>query len=203
MIIYGTRPVSLVEKKLPQVTCQNCNTQGSIVVGVRRTHTHVFWIPMFPLMKKGVSVCTNCEETLKPSKMPEKLKLAYENVKEEAKGPIWQFSGLVLIILLVAFFKYKSKIDDAQDLAFIQAPQVGDVYDYKTSDKMYSTMKIQSVTNDSIRLFLNDYEVNKITGMYKVDKPENYSNITVAYSKEEIKALFDEGEIFNVKRQED
>ena len=100
MLIYGTKAVHLKTEELKNSICPSCGTQGSLILSVFRKHAHVFWIPLFPIGKKGMSQCQHCKNLLEPKEMPETIKREYDNLKNKVKGPIWQFIGLVLIVLL-------------------------------------------------------------------------------------------------------
>lgn len=132
--------------------------------------------------------------------MPEALKMQYKNIKGEAKGPIWQFSGLLVLALLIGFAIYSGGKDKENTQLYLSAPAVGDIYEYKADNGSYSTMKLEKVTSDSLYLSLNDYEISKKSRLYKIDKDENYSEITYGYSKNEISQMQKEGIIFDINR---
>ena len=57
-----------------------------------------------------------------------------------------------------------------KELEFVANPVVGDVYKYKTEKQNYSTLKVTSVTADSVFVSPNEYETDKMSGIYKIDK---------------------------------
>ncbi|PID69053.1 MAG: hypothetical protein CR968_00110 [Flavobacteriia bacterium] len=63
-------------------------------------YAHIFWIPLFPLFKKGVCECTHCKSTNDKKHMNEELRFAYDNVKLNAKRPFWQWIGLIIIFVV-------------------------------------------------------------------------------------------------------
>ena len=203
MIIYGTKPVHLktVENKI--VKCGNCERQGYMAFHYFSSHFHVFWIPMFPYRRKGGSSCSNCGEELKPKHMPEHVKRVYSDTRKDVKLPIWQFSGLALIALLIAYSVYASgKTSDRKD-AYMANPIAGDIYTYETDTGYYSTLKVALVTNDSLYVIPNEYEVEKSYGTYKIDKPENYpEEYTYGISRDEIQRMYDNSEIYAIEREE-
>lgn len=200
MIFFGTGSASLDSVKTRNITCQHCNNQDTIYINIYRRHAHVFWIPVFPLGKSGSSYCTHCKETLSPKQMPEALKMQYKNIKGEAKGPIWQFSGLLVFALLIVFaiFSIGKNKEDTQ--LYLTQPAVGDIYEYKANNGSYSTMRLEKVTTDSLFLSLNDFEISKKSRIYKIDKDENYSEITYGYSKSEMIQMHKEGIVFDINR---
>ncbi|WP_133685585.1 hypothetical protein [Maribacter spongiicola] len=61
-------------------------------------------------------------------------------------------------------------------------------------------MRLEKVTSDSLYLSLNDYEISKKSRLYKIDKEENYSEVTYGYSKNEISQMQKEDIIFDINR---
>jgi hypothetical protein len=200
MLIYGSRAAHLQSYHSQDAICDSCNTQGEIVFSVFRRHAHVFWIPMFPIGKTGVAQCQHCKKAYEVKQMSPELRSEYFVIQKESKGPIWQFAGLMLIGVLVVVGHFSSKADKEKELTYIAAPEVGDVYEYKVSPNRYSTMKVVDVSADSVFVSENDYEVNKMTGIYKIDKDINYSPYTYGITRSMIKSMYDSGEIYDVNR---
>jgi hypothetical protein len=132
--------------------------------------------------------------------MPERLKMEYQNFKSDAKGPIWQFSGLFLIICLIGFSGYSSSKDKENTAKYLSEPVIGDIYEYRIETGSYSTMKVMQVTTDILFVSLNDYEISKSSRMYKIDKAENYSDEIYGISRKEIQAMKVNGNIVGINR---
>ena len=109
MIIFGTRTAYIKSVKLNNAVCPHCGTGESIVLNIFRKHVHVFWIPFFPLWKKVVSQCQHCKNGLYYNEMPTDLQRESDLVKRDTRGPLWQFSGLAVILVLVLFSVFLSK----------------------------------------------------------------------------------------------
>ena len=88
MIIYGSRAVHLASAQPTSITCPSCGTQGSLVISTFRRHAHIFWIPLFPIGKTGVSQCQHCKQVMKVKEMPNNIRKEYEYVKDEKRGPL-------------------------------------------------------------------------------------------------------------------
>jgi len=134
--------------------------------------------------------------------MPEPIKREYINLKNDTKGPIWQFAGLGIIAALISWGIYTNIEDKKKESVYLQLPQMGDVYKYKVENGNYSTFKIVDVSQDSIFISPNEYEINKIGQVYTIDKPENYSEIVYGLSKTKVKEMYDSGEIYDIDRLE-
>ncbi|KAB5492006.1 MULTISPECIES: zinc-ribbon domain-containing protein [Flagellimonas] len=200
MIIYGARAVHLKSAQSKNTICPSCNTQGSSVISIYRKHAHIFWIPLFPISKNGISQCQHCKKVLEPKEMPEPIKREYVNLKNDAKGPVWQFVGLGIIAALISWGFYANAEDKKKESAYLQSPQTGDIYSYKVEGGHYSTFKIMSVTQDSIFISPNQYEINKIGRVHTIDKPENYSEILYGMSRIKVKEMYESGEIYGINR---
>src|SRR6187402_2989521 len=175
MIIYGSKPVHLKSVQSPTLVCPNCAQTGTVVLSAFSKHAHIFWIPVFPIGRMGVSQCQHCKQVLELKAMPHELKREYDILKAETKVPLWQFSGLGVIAVIIAFATYSSGEDKKKEAEYLANPVAGDVYRYKTESKQYSTLKVVSVSADSVFVSPNGYETNKMSGIYEIDKAENYA----------------------------
>ncbi len=101
MIIYSSKAVYISSKQSTTSICPSCGTQGSLKLFVFRRHAHIFWIPMFPIGKKGMSQCQHCKNVLHTKEMPVSVRKEYDVLKNKAKGPIWQFTGLGMLIIII------------------------------------------------------------------------------------------------------
>ncbi len=201
MIIFGTRTAFIGSKKsTTNVSCNHCGTTGQIVYSIFRSHFHVFWIPVFPTGKKAVSECQHCKRTLSYKEMSAEMKKECNSIKNDIKGPIWQFSGLFIFAALIVFAGFASKNDKKNEAEYLKSPAVGDIYEYFTDTKQYSTMKVSKVTTDSVFVQLNDYEISRSSKLYKIEKDENYSEYTYGYSIDEIKSMYGEKIIIDINR---
>ncbi len=200
MIVYGSHPVRIKSHNDKTLKCPNCDTQGSLYFQYYSTHAHVFWIPLFPVMRKGYSSCSNCNQEVKPKNMTDHVRRAYDSIKSDTKVPIWQFSGLGLIAILIGFIYYNTKANDQKYKEYIANPQNGDVYSYKLNFKEYSTLKVAQITTDSIYVIPNEYVTNKRTGINEIDISSNYGDLMYGIAKTEINRMFEAEEIYEIER---
>jgi hypothetical protein len=199
MIIYGTRASHLMSVQLPNETCPNCNTKGSMVMSVYNRYAHIFWLPTFPVGRKGGSQCANCQQVLEPKQMPTFLKLQYDQLLAQTKIPIWSWSGLALIVGLIAFGSYSSSVNAENEKKYVEAPKVGDVYRVKTDDGAFSLMKVAEVTPDSLLILFNQYQVDKMAAVYKLNAKE-YDSVGYWMSRGAVLEMYKKKEIFGVDR---
>ena len=162
-------------------------------------YAYLYWIPIFPLTKKGVSECTNCNITLEPKEMNDQLKLAYQNANGNAKTPITYWIGTLIIASLIGFGIYSSNQHDKDVVDYIEFPKTGDVVEYK-SDVFYTTFKIIEVTNDSIFVIDNNYEIESQSAINKIDIKSNYTTEPYSISRERFKELFADKTLLDINR---
>lgn len=201
MIIYGHRAVHLKTIQPNHLVCPNCGSKGTIQLSVYRRHAHVFWIPFFPIGKKGISQCQHCKHVMEVKEMPEDVRRAYNELKSESRGPIWQFTGLFLLALLFPLGAWFSSQEKKTERSYIQSPQVGDVYEYKIESNRYSTFKVMELKQDSLVVVHNEYETDKASGTNDINKEENYDKGEwYSIPKSSIREMYEKGEIFDVNR---
>ncbi|SNR17419.1 zinc ribbon domain-containing protein [Tenacibaculum jejuense] len=133
-ILFGTRSSKLKEKEI-RVNCSACNqTTRHRLIGMAK-YFHIFWIPFFPLAKRTQIICSSCTTINKDAT---KLR-----VTQNLKRPLWHFSGLFLIGLLIIAHSLLSYID---------------MYNYSQEKKAFKEeFKIIDKKNDSLKnVFYSD-----------------------------------------------
>src|SRR5262245_11950864 len=106
MIIYGTRASHLKTGQLSHVECPNCGTNGSITASVYAKYAHIFWIPFFSIGRTGASQCQHCKQVLEEKEMSHSVSAGYKHLLNETRVPIWNFAGLALVAILIAYGSY-------------------------------------------------------------------------------------------------
>ena len=87
--------------------------------------------------------------SLATKEMPPAMKGEYDRLKKDAKGPAWQFAGLVLIAISIASGSYANAKEKKLELIHIASPQKGDIYEYKIEAGSYSTLKVMETSNQA------------------------------------------------------
>lgn len=202
MIIYGSRSSHVKSVQLDKEQCPHCGSQGTVTLSTYARYAHIFWIPIFPLGRLSLSQCQHCKQVLESKQMPSQIKAYHERNLAETRIPIWQFSGLVLLMVVVTLGVFANKADQEERALFIKDPRAGDIYELKTQEGNYTLFKLQDITPDSVVVIFNAYEVNKLSGLYKIDKAENYSDsLLYTLSRGELHTMFEAGEILDINRK--
>ncbi|RKF03126.1 hypothetical protein C8N26_2116 [Tenacibaculum lutimaris] len=200
MIFYGTKGTHLHSEKVSGVKCTHCEQQNAHTISIFGKYFYIYWIPIFPLGKKGVSECNHCKATYERKNMSEQLKLAHDNVKRNTKTPFAHWIGSLLVGVLILFVIYSVKQHDKDVDIYINNPKVNDIIKYKSSKKAYSTIKVTNVTTDSIFFVANSMEISKRSKLYKIDKEENYNAERFGMSLSDYKDAFDNNDFLDVNR---
>ncbi len=101
MFLAGKKKSVLKSETSKDVVCPKCNSKNTTKVSIIGIYKHLLNIPFISGGKSGVSICAHCQETYKLKNMPATIKLAYFELKETVKTPIWFFSGLIVVKVLV------------------------------------------------------------------------------------------------------
>ena len=94
---------SVLKTVNPEIVCANCKKTNTITLQIVGDYGHLFQIPFISKGKRGESKCSHCNQILPHQEMKQDLKLAYFELKETAKIPIWFFTGLIAIKILVIY----------------------------------------------------------------------------------------------------
>jgi hypothetical protein len=201
MIIYGTRATHLKTEAITGV-CGNCSTENSIHISAYQRYAHIFWIPLFPIGKVYATQCGHCKQVLEEKEIRSTYRTAYEDLKNQLRVPIWTFSGLGIVACLVVFAVFAGQKKDAENMAYIQAPQEGDIYEYKTEDGEYSLLKVATIDGDTVFVIPNKYAATKSTGLAKLEAQgdSTFSDEMYPMMRSELVNMVEKNEILEVIR---
>lgn len=198
MYIIGHKSISMA-KEMVHEKCPNCASNHSLEMEVFQKYVHFFYIPYLPAGKTGVSYCSNCKQAMVDKDMPSNLKAAYQQLKAKTRIPIWMFSGLVLMVLLIVY--QLNNEQRAQKALATQMDQVvaGDVLELKLAKDNFTLYKVYRVNADSVLLQANEYQSSTAAGLKEiVDSP--YVNDLRYISKPELKKMALDGGLVGVEK---
>ncbi|WP_046757931.1 hypothetical protein [Kordia jejudonensis] len=209
MIVYGTGSKDIGTRKIQGAKCPNCEST-EMCVNVTSNYAQVFWIPIFPMSKKFLSVCLHCDQVLEKKEMPQQLKDKIDMEKHHFKTPIYLFSGLAIIALLVVYAFYASGKHDEELAANVKNLEAKDVVVFKVSSKEYTFAEVNKKSNDTIYLNYSSYtyEGRKPSeSKYKKEKAtisDFYSyDDTYYFTQSEIDSLHQIEELVEIYKQND
>lgn len=203
MFIYGLGSKLLKEAPVENLSCSSCGHPSS-VMSVHQRYFDLFWIPTFPIGKKIVLTCPNCEHITKEKKFPEHFKQSSKQLKSSLPTPKYMYSGLLIILLFLGYVGYGAYQSDQAKLDYIQNPQVGDVYNMydetQETEYKYYYYKIATIEGDSIYTIVNDYYYNGVS--YELDPADGfYEAFEIPFHKQELRDMYESGEIKAIYRQ--
>jgi hypothetical protein len=202
MIIYGSRSKQLLKETVIE-KCAHCGTQN-MDMHIFQRYAHIFWIPFFPIGKIAVSQCNNCKQVLKQKEMPAALqKEINHTLNSKTRTPVWMFSGLVLLAILITSMVIDSNKKNERNAAFISAPLRGDVFEVRTEDNQYTLFKVEEIQGDTVLFLINDFQTNKSSGLREIKSKGDkaYSDEIYTIARKDLKEMFDKGKILDIIRK--
>lgn len=203
MLIYGNKATKTGHQDLFGVKCPHCQTKDSLEMYTFSRYAHLFWIPLFPYKKEAVTQCNHCKQVLTKKEFNGELLDRYEEMKKQARTPIWQFIGLFLFGILVATVLYSAAEDEKRDKQYLAEPKAGDIYEIKTEDGNYTLYKVAAIKSDSVYVMFNKYQSTARSGLSKNEITAMASFIKEDLSpiaKHDLLNMKTKGEILRVKR---
>lgn len=201
MIISGTKIKQLNSETISDI-CTFCGNSKCVDVNVMQKYTHVFWIPFFPIGKSAQSKCRHCKHTLEGKELPDSSQEAYQSLKLVTKAPLWMYSGLLLLGLLITFGVYASNENDEKNLQLVSAPKAGDIYQLRTPNHQYTLARVNAVKGDTVFLLWSNLETDKISGLSKILAAGNeaFDDHAEPFLLSELKHKLELDEIIDIKR---
>ncbi len=201
MMISGTNS-KIINQQSYKGKCQYCGEENCVEIQVKQNYLHIFWIPFVPTKRVAVSVCLNCKNTLEGKELSEDYNGVFQRIKAESKTPIWMWSGLGLIALLIAFGVYVGNQNKEENLQLVSAPKIGDVYEFKTGNGNYTLAKVNSVKGDSVFLKWSLYETDKITGLSKIEtkSDKSFTDASEGFTIKQLSEKMESGELVDIIR---
>lgn len=201
MIIYGSNSKNLRSANPKNLKCPNCAAEGSTSINILNHYAHVFWVPLFPLGRKMVSQCDNCQHVLKRKQMPADFDMDARTLMAETRIPLWSFSGLALLAVFALWIVYSGNQKEKATAEYFAAPIENDVYNITTEGGNYSTMKLIAVDADSVTVTFNLYEIDKRSKVDELDKAENYEEEYYRIARSLLVEMYEAKEIFSISRE--
>lgn len=197
MIVYGIGSKLLKEATVENVTCPSCEHPSSVMSAHQR-YFDLFWIPIFPLGKKIVLVCPNCDHVTEEKNFTDEFKQSSKKLKSSLSTPKYMFTGLAIILLLISYVGYGVYQDDELNSDYINNPIIGDVYNMydetQETEFKYYYYKISAIEGDSIYVYVNDYYYNGTAN--ELDPADGfYDEFEIGFHKDEMLNMFTSGEI--------
>lgn len=200
MIIFGHRSSKLATEALTD-PCPNCG-KAALELQVWQRYAHIFWIPAFPLKKIGITQCQHCLAAVENKNFSPQVAETYNSVKKQFKAPVWMYSFLALVVVLVGISVVVNQQQQKRNAEYALAPQKGDLYKIKTNTGEYTLFRVSGVSADSVEVQIHQFSTNKMSGISELKEKGDagFSEEYVGYSKEEINGMVKSGVIYGIDR---
>ncbi len=213
MIFFGTKGKVIQGEPIETEVCSSCGKYEHQTFGILR-YIHLYWIPLIPISKKVGTECIHCKKTLVGKEVPKEISKQIKPTIFTMKKVLPSFSGLIIIACLILFGFFSIQQKNAQDAAYIQNPQVNDIYIvnfqrlFKASDPeyKYGAMRIKEISAQGVELQLSAIAYNKTSGVQedidanKASVDTYYEDKTLQIDIAKLKGFKDSGVIYSVKR---
>lgn len=199
MIIFGTRS-KVLSGSTATADCDYCSSKQTVRLSFVLRYFHIFWIPMFPLSKTGVSQCSHCKQTLYANQMPNALKMVYEEEKKKVKTP-WAYRfGLILIGLFFAFV-IASILFGGVNKKYLNQPMVNDIYEVKYGNRQYVLYKVIAVNGSDVVVVESVETGRKASDLSKIKKDGVYQTSEITFTKAQLEELVKERKLRDIERE--
>ena len=198
MIIFGTAGREIAKGKI-RAACANCKEPNNINMFIVQRYAHVYGIPFFPTEKKAVTECISCNHVLEKKQFPESYIYNYLDMKSTAKAPIWMFTGLGIIAIIIFVGIIAGIRNDNENAELVLSPKKGDIYEIKLSYKQYTLYKVDKVEGNAVYFFENEYISDKTEGLKDLLQKPFYTE-SVPIMRTDLKAMLEKGDIMDIER---
>ena len=197
MIIFGTRTIQISRETIP-LNCSHCDTADGLQMIVFQKYAHVFWIPFFPIQKIKVTECTHCKQVLRYKEFPDD----YKNLQSSAKTPIWIFTGIALLAVLITLIVIIEKENHKRNSQLISVLQKGDIFEIKKTPNQYTLFKVDHIAGDTVFILMSQYETNTPKGLVDIKNKGDEAFILhpMPMLKSELKNMFEKGVLTDIDR---
>lgn len=133
--------------------------------------------------------------------MPEALQRECIQLKDDSKGPLWQYASIAIIAIIIGFILYSgNKEDDARRQYLISSVKAGDVYDHKLESGDYTSFKVIEISGDSLSIQRNEHTVTSKKQLQDINKVENFNQASEKIAKRELYKMYASKEIVEINR---
>jgi len=201
-LILGNRTAIIARKGIESVICSRCDSAGRLVYQVHSRHLHVFWILLFSADKYGSVYCEKCRALREEEDVPDELYADLEEFVKETKAPPWQYTGIALTIMALIIVPNFIKIKKNENIQMLSKPQIGDIYEFITQNRTYSTLLVIEINEDSIWVAPNRYSTSKIENLHKIKLEHyHYPELKRGICRNNLIEKYIEGEILKITRK--
>lgn len=191
MIIFGLRSGNAKQVTQGSSDCTHCGTPQSVQFHFHVRYFHIFWIPLIPLYKTGVSQCGHCKQVLTKNELPPFLQASYAEARKKAKTPLKYYSWLMIAALFFVFALFAVITENKDTQAWLQQPRADDVYEIR-DDGIYTLYRVKAVKGDTVWINPHQYTAGKLSALRKLKKEyaNSYEDTAIGFTKRELNTMY-------------
>ncbi|OEK02234.1 hypothetical protein BFP97_12220 [Roseivirga sp. 4D4] len=201
MVIYGWNTKVLKDAPFAGHQCTNCGHESAHII-VSASYAHIFWIPVFPYKKVLHLVCDNCQHANKPKEVSPEVRALAKGLKSSVRFPFYMFSGVAIIMALVAYFAVETYMDEQRFEKYLTEPEVNDIYYLYDKDEpteyKYSLLKVIDIREDSIDVSPNSFGYNYEPAVLMED--DGFYDVYFTYHIDQLREMHKTDELKSVVR---
>lgn len=148
MRTYGSKAYRVGKENLPDYTCANCNSKGTVSMYIFYRYYHFFGIPIMPHRRGGAIKCSNCNHVTNLKLFTADLKDIFLDKKNNYRPPVWQYLGVIgmaaAFVSLVGYRIYTHRKISFE--TFVSTMKPGRIFKFNITKSRYTFYKIKQVS---------------------------------------------------------
>ena len=201
MIVYGWDAKNIKQAPLENYECPHCQQKQSVLV-IFAKYVHIFWIPFIPFKKTAIIVCNHCNHKTDEKAITLVPQTTIKQLKATVPLPKYMFSGLALLVVAIGYLVYLGAKNDNLEQAYLNDPQLGDVYLIKSPDEPseynHYLLKVREINGDSVWVSNSAFSYNGI--VTELDPNDGFYDVMYPLHKNDLKEIKKAGDLKKVIR---
>ena len=133
-------------------------------------YAHIYWIPFFPLNKLVFLKCPKCQHSVERKDMTLDQKAAISSQLVKARTPVWTFSAVAVLALIVGGAMATEHVTKNRSLAYQKDPRPGDLavlYGRTDAEHPFLVLRVNKIEGDAMDLSFSNFAYSTIDGAKK------------------------------------
>lgn len=192
-VIHSSRPKGII--------CSDCGAKNQVEVEKIVCVVHFMFVPIIPIRVFHLFTCQSCKYEFVFKELEGESRDYFKQYTSKKFIPIWSFTLTILIGLMIGYFAYKKSANEGKMLERLTDGNQNQVIEFETDEGQFSTMKTLKITDDSVWVNYNDYEVKDYEFIQNIVEDGFYRLDTSIVKLDMLKKMNDEGKLKAVYSQ--
>lgn len=198
LLLHSAKPQGFV--------CKKCNAESTTTLYIHCSYYHFLGLPVMPNNKTLHTECAACHAVIHRLHYEGEIRQVIERYYRQFKPPWWQYSGLVVIGLLLGLSSLYIGVLLPNKLTkeYAANPQVNDLWEIDLEDsEFYTLVKIIKIEGDTLWLQDNDMQIEPQSETSKIDRDRYWTRPPYKEHMGIIQIGIDDGTIDRIRRPGD